>query len=101
MLDKMGATISPLEVVRNGNRRLHAVDRCVKYVGDEGAFRIISLDAPLVAPGEPVLLNFDSRQPPLKNGMHFNLYNNIWGTNFPMWYEEDARFRFQLVFTWW
>jgi hypothetical protein len=26
--------------------------------------------------------------------MHFNLYNNVWGTNFPMWYEDDARFRF-------
>ena len=27
---------------------------------------------------------------------HFNLFNNIWNTNFPMWYEDDARFRFVL-----
>lgn len=26
--------------------------------------------------------------------MHINLRNNVWGTNFPMWYGEDARFRF-------
>ncbi|MFN8373758.1 MAG: DUF5054 domain-containing protein [Anaerolineae bacterium] len=31
-----------------------------------------------------------------RNGMHFNLYNNVWNTNFPMWYSEDARFRFIL-----
>ena len=52
----------------------------------------------LVAPGEPSLLNFSNRQPPLQHGMHVNLYNNVWGTNFPMWYAEDARFRFVLRF---
>jgi hypothetical protein len=30
--------------------------------------------------------------------MHFNLYNNVWGTNFAMWYDEDSRFRFSLNF---
>jgi len=44
------------------------------------------------------LLNFSNRQPPLQHGMYVNLYNNIWGTNFPMWYAEDARFRFVLRF---
>ena len=33
---------------------------------------------------------------PAGGAMHVNLYNNVWGTNFPMWYEEDARFRFVL-----
>ncbi len=49
---------------------------------------------PLVAPGAPSLLNFKHTQPALEQGFHFNLYNNVWGTNFPMWYDEDARFRF-------
>jgi hypothetical protein len=48
--------------------------------------------------GEPSLLNFNNRQPSLKKGMHFNLYNNVWGTNFRMWYDEDARFRFALSY---
>ena len=55
---------------------------------------IETLDAPLVAPGEPSLLNFNNIQPALEKGFHFNLYNNVWGTNFPMWYDDDARFRF-------
>ena len=60
------------------------------------AVALDSLDAPLVAPGLPSLLNFTNLQPALKHGMHFLLYDNLWGTNFPMWYDENARFRFTL-----
>ncbi|GAB4536181.1 MAG: hypothetical protein Kow0063_21320 [Anaerolineae bacterium] len=95
-MEKMGRLISPLDVIRNGNRKLHAIDRCVTHHEGRNRLTIESLDAPLLAPGEPSLLNFNNRRPPLRKGMHFNLYNNVWGTNFPMWYEEDARFRFVL-----
>ena len=97
-LDKMGEYISPLEVVPNGNRKLHAVGAGVRYHGDDGEMEIESMDAPLVAPGERSLLDFNNRQPPVERGMHFNLHNNVWGTNFPMWFEDDARFRFVLRF---
>ncbi|MDY6857513.1 MAG: DUF5054 domain-containing protein [Thermodesulfobacteriota bacterium] len=96
-MEKMGVTISPYEVVINGNRKLHAVNEAT-YNDPKGKLRIESLDVPLVAPGERSLLNFNNRVPPLKGGMHFNLHNNVWGTNFPMWYDEDARFRFVLTF---
>jgi len=95
-LEKLGRRISPLEVVRCGNRKLHAVTGPVEYRDERGGLLLESLDAPLVAPGEPSLLDFNNRQPPLRRGMHFNLYNNVWGTNFAMWYGEDARFRFTL-----
>ena len=98
-MDKLGARISPLDVARDGNRHLHAVNRGVDYHDAQGGLHIASLDAPLVAPGQPSLLDFNNRQPALKNGMHFNLYNNIWGTNFPMWYDENARFRFEITAT--
>lgn len=98
-VNKMGQRISPLEVIRNGNRKLHAVGKGVEYRDDRGGLVIDSLDAPLVAPGEMSLLDFNNRHPPLRRGMHFNLYNNLWGTNFPMWFEDDARFRFILKCT--
>ncbi|MCA0453743.1 MAG: DUF5054 domain-containing protein [Chloroflexi bacterium] len=98
ILDKLGADISPLDVIRSGNRKLHAVESGVWYNDHRQCLNIETLDAPLVAPGEPSLLDFNNRQPVLKNGMHFNLYNNVWGTNFPMWYGEDSRFRFRLRF---
>ena len=97
-MDKMAERVSPLDVVRNGNRKLHAVESGVYYADSRNSLAIETLDAALVAPGEPSLLNFNNRQPVLSNGTHFNLYNNVWGTNFPMWYEDDARFRFSLRF---
>jgi hypothetical protein len=95
-LDKLGERISPVEVVRDGNRKLHAVDSGIYYQDSHDKLAVETLDAPLVAPGERSLLNFNNRQPNLRKGMHFNLFNNIWGTNFPMWYDDDARFRFVL-----
>jgi len=94
-LKKMGAWFSPYEVVKNGNRKLHAVE-LVKY--DDGINKITlePFDSPLMAPGERSLLDFNNKRPPMKKGVHFNLHNNIWGTNFRMWYSDDTRFRFRL-----
>jgi hypothetical protein len=93
-IDKLGQSISPLEVLRNGNRTLHAAGAGVEYRDKRGGLAIATLDAPLVAPGVPSLLHFSNRRPALQGGMHFNLYNNVWGTNFPMWFDDDMRFRF-------
>jgi hypothetical protein len=98
MMEKMGKLISPLDVVCNGNRKLHAVDKYVCHRDKKSLLTIETLDAPLLAPGEPSLLDFNNRQPSLERGMHFNLYNNVWGTNFPMWYQGDARFRFSMSY---
>ncbi|MCC3373541.1 DUF5054 domain-containing protein [Cohnella sp. REN36] len=96
-LDKLGDRISPLEVVKGGNRSLHAVDSGLYYEGADGTAVVRTLDAPLVAPGEPKLLQHTNAFAPLEGGFHFLLYNNTWGTNFPMWYEDDGRFRFKLI----
>lgn len=74
----------------------NAVNEGVRYLGTDGRVQITTLDAPLVCPGEPRLLQFDQTFAPLDGGMHFNLHNNVWGTNFPMWVEGDAQFRFTL-----
>jgi hypothetical protein len=92
----MGQWVSPLEIIPDGNRKMHAVGTGISYRDAEGSFLLETLDAPLVAPGNPSLLNFNNQQPDPQKGMHINLYNNVWGTNFPQWYEEDARFRFVL-----
>ena len=93
-LDKMGQPVHPLEVVKDGNRYLHAVNRGMRYEGADGSLTIDTLDAPLVAPGARRLLRFDNAFVPLDGGMHVNLHNNVWGTNFQMWYEENTKFRF-------
>ncbi len=91
-ISKLGALVSPDSVVSRGNRNLHATDNGIYF--DE--LSIVSLDAAVVAPGKPHLVDFPDEIPSPDEGFYFNLYNNTWGTNFPMWYSEDARFRFSL-----
>jgi len=95
-IEKLGAELFPLNVVPFGNRHLHASGKHILWRNQANSLKITSLDAPLVAPGKPSLLDFNNNQPQIADGMHFNLYNNLWGTNFPMWFEEDCRFRFEL-----
>ena len=35
--------------------------------------------------------------PAYDQGLRFNLYNNKWGTNFPMWWEGTVTFRLILA----
>ena len=37
---------------------------------------------------------FQPAPPDLTQGVRVNLYNNKWGTNFPMWWEGSVAFRF-------
>ncbi|WP_244163170.1 DUF5054 domain-containing protein [Paenibacillus pectinilyticus] len=96
-MDKVGSHLSPLEVVKDGNRSMHAIESKLTYYGAEGTASIETLDAPVVSIGKPRLLQFDNTFADMNGGFHFNLHNNVWGTNFRMWYEEDSRFRFRLV----
>jgi len=98
VMEKIGQPVSPLDVVRNGNRKLHSIGQVVGCSSKGSAIAIKTLDGGLVAPGGPSLLDFNNIQPQLGKGMSFNLHNNVWCTNFPMWFEDDARFRYRLSF---
>lgn len=96
-MDKLGRRISPLSVVKNGNRNMHGVQSGLYYAGADGTAVIETLDAPIVCPGERRILQFDNSFAPLEKGFHFNLHNNVWGTNFVMWFEDDMKYRFRLT----
>ena len=96
MLDKSGEQVSPFDVVTAGNRHMHALDKGFSYHDGSASFAVETLDAPVVALGEKSPLNFSVSQPDLAGGIHCNLFNNAWGTNYIMWFAEDMRFRFIL-----
>jgi hypothetical protein len=91
-ISKLGQRVRTDDVVERGGRHLHAADEEFGY----DRFRVTTVDACLVCPGRRRLLQFTDEQPINADGMHVNLYNNAWGTNFPGWSDEDARFRFSI-----
>ena len=97
LMDKSGLPVDPRDVVRNGGMKMHGVQSGVWLKG-ENALKIMTEDAPMVSPAGRNLLNFDNKIPDPQGGMHFCLYNNVWGTNFTMWFEDDMKFRFRLKF---
>ena len=92
LLKKLGSYVRPEEVTLNGSRNLHAV-QSVSFDGCE----ITNLHAPLVSFGRGKILEFDNKLESVsENGISFVLQNNVWGTNFPLWYEDNARFAFEI-----
>jgi len=96
IMDKSGEQVSPFDVAASGSRHLHAVSSGLSYRDQESSFIFETLDAPLIALGEKSPLNFSRSQPDLSGGVHCNLFNNAWGTNYVVWFGEDMCFRFVL-----
>lgn len=91
---KTGSFVNPYNTIKNGGRKLSAAESVV--FGADG-FTLKSFQAPLAALGKTDILHFDNKQPDVeKDGLSFVLYDNVWGTNFPLWYEENAYFKFEI-----
>lgn len=92
--EKTGSAIDLMDVVQGGNRQMHGIDRYVDLITKNGTIHVTSLDALLLSVGERNALNFSRNLPDLSQGVHFCLYNNLWGTNFSMWWEGSIQYRF-------
>ncbi len=93
-MQKTGQQVSPYDVAEGGNRHMHAISDRISCRDGEHHLSFVTIDAPLLALGHQTPLNFSRAQVNLDDGVHFNLFNNAWGTNYIMWFGEDMRFRF-------
>jgi hypothetical protein len=96
-VEKVEEEVSPLDVVRGGSRAMHAVTEHVRYQDSRGSFQLNTLDAPVIAVGERSPLDFSPDPPDMKHGVHVNLFNNAWGTNYIQWGGGDWTYRFTLT----
>ena len=94
--EKIGQPVDLLDVVEKGNRQMHGIDRYVDLITSTGTIRIWSETAFLVNVGEARGINYSTNYPDKRGGIHFNLNNNLWGTNFSMWDEGSLTYRFTL-----
>ena len=96
LLSKVDGQVRPTDVVRGGNRHMHALSTGLSYQDEHGQFTIETLDAALVVLGEKSPIYFSNSQPDLSKGIHFSLFNNGWGTNYVQWFGDDMLFRFTI-----
>lgn len=94
--EKTGERVNLMDVVERGARRMHGIDRYVDVVTDRGTLRIWSETAFLINVGKASGLDYSTEYPDMQGGIHFNLSNNLWGTNFTMWNEGSLTYRFIL-----
>lgn len=95
-LQKCSESISPGDVVRGGGRHMHGLSTGFSCRSGNNTLFVDTIDAPVVALGERSPLNFSQEEANLGHGVHCNLFNNAWGTNYIQWFNEDCRFRFVL-----
>lgn len=92
-LDKCGLWIDPGSVPQGGGRWLHGVQSGAR----NGSVQLLTRDAHLLAVGKPMLYRFPREEIDPSGGLHLNLVNNLWGTNFPQWCGDDLKFRAALA----
>lgn len=96
-LKKIGEWIDPYKVVKNGGKNIHAVP-CAKLKTSGGEYIFKNRHAPLLSPGRGKILQYDNNVESIAdNGITYILQDNVWGTNFPLWYDENAYFEFDIT----
>lgn len=91
--NKMGLWHSSERIAESGGAQLQAV----AAAREASTLTIEPLDTPLVAPQSWDFMTFCKTRPSFAEGIRFNLHNNKWGTNFPMWCEGDIVARFRIT----
>lgn len=97
-LVKLSERIDYNSIASMGGRNLGAVEKLVIKT-DAGSFDFINRHSPLVSIGRGKILEYDNKLESITDGMAYVLCNNVWGTNFPLWYEDNAHFEFEITMT--
>lgn len=94
---KIGEWIDPYDIVENGGKNIHAVQYS-RLKTENGSFIFTNRHSPLLSPGKGKILHYDNKVENIEqNGITYVLQDNVWGTNFPLWYEDNARFHFTVT----
>lgn len=94
---KCGDLVDISDIVENGNRRLFGTE--AMHLKSDKDITIINHHSPLCIPGYCNLVRFSNNYPSINDdGIAFVLHDSIWGTNFPLWYDDNASFDFTIEF---
>ena len=94
-LEKTGLWIDPQGCPPAGGSALHAIFAAEAQTA-AGRLALTPLDSALIAPAGRDFMTFERSPAAWADGARLVLYNNKWGTNFPMWWEGDLVSRIRL-----
>lgn len=84
-------------IVKNANHANYCIENIATIINDELSITVRAFDTPLMSVGELGMWNYKTEyEKPKSNTLYFNLFNNMWGTNFPQWISGDYTYRFSI-----
>lgn len=97
-INKANVLLDPaVDIQENANHVFYCLENHIHTVGEKNGVCVVSKDAPLVALGETGIYTYlRDYVEPKEPTLYFNLFNNMWGTNFPQWIGGDFQYRFML-----
>jgi alpha-mannosidase len=97
-INKSNAVLDPsTDIQEDANHVFYCLDKYIASVGQSNGLCVIAKDTPLVSLGNPGVYKYKRNYvEPEEPIAYFNLFNNMWGTNFPQWIGGDFTFRYTL-----
>ena len=97
-MQKGGVLLDPeKDIVKKANHSLACVENGMAAFGKQKGFCLKTPDAPLVSLNGTGIYHFAPEFEAAENGsISVNLFNNMWGTNFPQWMGGDLHYSFVL-----
>jgi len=96
-LARPGAVVGPEDIISGANNELYALTGGINILDKTGAgVALCPLDTALVSLDHPGLWRYTRKYTPGKSRVFFNLHNNMWSTNFPLWTDGSWSSRVRL-----
>lgn len=97
-INKPNTLLNPAtDIQEDANHVFYCLENYISVTDDKKGLCIIAKDTPLAALGNTGIYKYlNEYRPPEEPVIYFNLFNNMWGTNFPQWIGGDLSYRFVL-----
>lgn len=97
-IGKPGGVVNPeRDIADCANHAMFNLEREVTLLGDKACLSVYAPDTPLFGIAAPGVYEYRKQYGPRRESrLYFDLFNNMWGTNFPQWMEGDYAYRFVL-----
>jgi hypothetical protein len=97
-INKSNNLIDPSKDIQmSANHVFYCIENFITLMNGRKGLCIIAKDTPLISLGETGVLKYRNEyEDPAEPITYFNLFNNMWGTNFPQWIGGDLSYRYIL-----